>query len=149
VLPPSLMNMKDKNNKKIFFCGLGEQPSAYKLLSKYLNIISIDWNKIRLPKFKVNTAVGFSMGAILACEYALKRKVKNLILCSMTTGVETLNKVKADNIIFIVGEKEKWVQKDTERLTRDLKNTWQIIVVPKAGHKIDRNYTKLLLATLI
>jgi alpha/beta superfamily hydrolase len=140
--------MKNKNNKPIFFCGLGEQPSAYKSLSKFLNIIPIDWNKIKIPKFKADTAVGFSMGAILACEYAIKNKVKNLILCSMTTGVESLEKIKSEKIIFLIGEKEKWVIKDTKRVLKTVKNRAKIIIVPKADHKIDRNYQKKLLEVI-
>jgi predicted esterase len=137
--------MKNKNNKKIFFCGLGEQPSAYKSLSKFLDIVPIDWNNIKLPKYKVETAVGFSMGAILACEYAIKHKVKNLILCSMTTGVETLKNVKADKITFIVGEKEEWVIKDMKRLIKDLKYNCHMFIVPKANHRINKEYLKILL----
>ncbi|MEK7551351.1 MAG: hypothetical protein AAB532_02025 [Patescibacteria group bacterium] len=140
--------MKKKNNKKIFFCGLGEQPSAYKSLSKFLDIVPIDWNNIKLPKYKVETAVGFSIGAILACEYAIKHKVKNLVLCSMTTGVETLSKVKADNIIFLIGEKEKWVIKDTKRVLETVKDRAKIIVIKNADHKINKDYQKILLSTL-
>lgn len=140
--------MKIKNQKPIFFCGLGEQPFAYKSLSKFLDIFPIDWNNIKLPKKHFDTVVGFSIGATLACDYALKKHVKNLILCSMTPGVETLRDVKADKIIFLVGEEEKWVKKDMERITKDLKCDWKLVVVPRAGHKINNNYKKVLLNTL-
>ena len=137
-MPP--YTMKKKNNKPIFFCGLGEKASDYKLLPKYLDIVPIDWNKIKLPKSKADIVVGFSMGAILACEYAARNKVKILILCSMTAGVESLKKIKADKINFLIGKKEKWVIKDTKRLLKTVKNKAKIIVIPKASHKIDRNY---------
>jgi alpha/beta superfamily hydrolase len=140
--------MKNKNNKPIFFCGLGEQPPAYKSLSKYLNIIPIDWNKIKIPKLKTEVVVGFSMGAILACEYALRNKVKTLILCSMTTGVESLEKVKADKIIFLIGENEKWMIKDTKRVLKTVKNRAEMIIIPKADHKIDRNYKNKILGVI-
>lgn len=136
--------MKNLKQKPIFFCGLGEQPSAYKSLSKYLDIIPINWNKIKLPRKRFDIVVGFSIGATLACDYALKQKVKKLILCSMTTGVETLKKVKAEEIIFLIGEKEKWVIEDTQRLLKTIKDRAKIIVIPKADHKINKNYKKAI-----
>ena len=63
----------------------------------------------------------------------------------MTTGVESLKDVKADKIIFLIGEKEKWVIKDTKRLLKTVKNRAKIIVIPKADHKIDNNYKNVLL----
>lgn len=134
-------------NKKInFIPGLGEQPSDYKALSSYLNIIKINWNNIKINVGRVDTLAGFSMGAVLACDYALKQKVKTLILCSMTPGAETLKDVRADKIIFIVGEKEKWVIKDIKRSAKTLPHkNFQIIVVPKADHKITGIYRKKLL----
>ncbi len=140
-------NMKTIEDTRIqFLPGLGEKPKEYKRLSKYLKILDINWNtgKITPPIEKTDILIGFSMGAILACEYALKHKVKNLILCSMTTGVESLEKVKANNIIFLVGEKEKWVIKDTLRISAPLKNK-EIHVIPNGDHKIEKNYQKKLL----
>jgi len=137
--------MNTKQNKSIFFCGLGEKPTTYKSLSKYFNIVSIDWNNIKIPKHKADIAIGFSFGGILACEYALKYKVKKLILCSMTTGMETLKDIKADEIVFLIGEKEKWVTTDIKRLLKIVKNRAKIIVIPKADHKIDNNYKNVLL----
>jgi alpha/beta superfamily hydrolase len=130
-------------NKTTFLYGLGER-KEYKNLFKYFNVPKIDWNRSTIiPTIgKVDTLVGFSMGAILACDYALKHKVKTLILCSMTTGVETLEKVKVDKIIFLIGEKEKWVIKDTKRVLKTVKNRAKIIVIPKANHKIDSKYLK-------
>jgi len=123
---------------------LGEQPSVYKSLSKYLDIVPINWNKIKLPTKKVSIVAGFSIGATLACDYAMKNRVKTLILCSMTPGVESLNVVKADKIIFLVGEKEDWVIKDTRRLMKKLAIPHEIKIVKKAGHKIDANYRTTL-----
>ena len=140
--------MKPKQRKPIFFCGLGEHPSSYKTLTKFFNIIPIDWNNIKLPKHNADIAVGFSMGAVLACEHALKHKVKTLILCSMTTGVESLKKIKAGDIIFLIGEKEKWVIRDTKRLLKTVENRARIIIVPRAGHKIDKNYRNILLKVI-
>jgi predicted esterase len=139
--------MKTAENKRIqFLPGLGEKPKEYQRLSKYLKILDVDWNtgKITPPIKKTDILVGFSMGAILACEYALKHKVKNLILCSMTTGVESLEKVKANQIIFLIGEKEKWVIKDTLRISEPLKNK-EIYIIPNGDHKIDKNYQKKLI----
>lgn len=136
-----------KENKKIqFLPGLGEKPKEYKQLSKHLNILNVDWNtgKIIPPIKKCDVLVGFSMGAIGVCEYALKHRVKTLILCSMTTGVESLKKVKADKIIFLVGEKEKWTIKDMLRISKPLKNK-EIHIIKKGDHKIDKNYQKKLM----
>ena len=133
-------------NKITFLYGLGDR-KEYKSLFKYFNIPKINWNKsaITPPIGKVKILIGFSMGAILACEHAIKHKVETLVLCSMTTGVETLAKVRASGIIFLVGEKEKWVTKDMNRLGKDLKCDWRIIVIPKADHKIDILYRKAIL----
>jgi len=137
------------NKKVTFLYGLGEK-SEYKPLFKYFRIPKIDWNKSTIkPEIgKVDTLIGFSMGAVLACEHAVDSKVKTLILCSMTTGVETIDDVKADRIIFIIGEKEKWVIKDTKRLVKDLKCDYEIIIVPKADHWIMGNYKRKLLETV-
>lgn len=133
-------------NKITFLYGLGER-KEYKNLFKYFNIPKIDWNKCSItpPLRKVETLIGFSLGGILACMHTEKSRVKKLILCSITPGVETLSKVKADEIIFLVGEKEKWVYKDSLRLTKTLRCKWEIIVVPGADHKIVGNYRKKLL----
>lgn len=85
------------------------------------------------------------MGGWVACEYALKHKIKHLILCSMTPGVETLEKIKADKITFLIGEKETWVIEDTKRLLKTVKDRANIIIVPNGDHKIDKNYKKYIL----
>jgi len=132
-------------NKPAFFCGLGENQISYKSIEKYVDIVSIDWNNIEINRLKADTVIGFSFGGILACEYALKYKVKTLILCSMTTGVETLSSLNVDKIIFIVGEKEKWVIKDIHRLRRGLNCPSQIFIVHGADHKLIGKYRSELL----
>ena|ERR1700733_11926530 len=132
-------------NKTIFIPGLGERAKQYVTFSKYMKIHDIDWNNIKLPKGTYDTLIGFSIGAILACECTLKHKVKTLILCSMTSGVETLAKIKTDKVTFLVGEKEKWCLTDIKRVAKTLKCEWQIIVIPKADHRITGNYRKKLL----
>ncbi len=134
--------MKNKIN---FIPGLGEKPKEYKALSKYLNIVDIDWNNGKVRFGKVDTLIGFSMGAVIACEYSTKHKLKNLILCSLTPGAESLNMVKADNIIFLVGEKEKWVLKEINRVRKTLKCKNSVIVVPGSDHKITGKYQEELL----
>ena len=56
-----------KNKKIVFIPGLGERAKDYKRLSEYMKIYDIDWNRIRLPKGKIDVLIGFSMGADLAC----------------------------------------------------------------------------------
>lgn len=144
-----LFNLMINKNLQ-FIPGLSEKPSQYKALSKYMNILNIDWNNIHKAKIKGEVIVGFSFGAILACTYALKHKVETLVLCSMTEGVETLKKVKAKQVIFLVGEKEKWCIKEIDRVSKTLpKNTkWYVQIIQKAGHKIEGNYKKTLLNLL-
>ncbi len=132
--------------KKInFIPGLGEKPREYKALSKYLNIVDIDWNKGKMNIGKVDVLVGFSIGAELACDYTLKHKVKTLILCSLTPGSETLVNIKADKVIFLVGGKEKWVLKDLERVRKTLECKNSVTIVPGVGHRITGQYQKKLL----
>lgn len=137
--------------KKInFIPGFPEKPSNHKALSKYLNVLNIDWNKPKLnfKNKKLEVLTAFSFGGIIALEYALRKKVGTLVLCSLTPGIESLNKVKADNIIFIVGEKEEWVLQNVKRLAKTLKCNKKIIVVKGAGHKIVGEYKKELLKVL-
>ena len=137
------------NSKPTFLYGLGYK-SEYKSLFKYFNVPKINWNngKITPPIGKVKILVGFSMGAILACEHAINNKVSKLVLCSMTTGVETLEKVKADEVIFIVGEKEKWVIKDTKRVAKTLRCKWKLITVPNGDHEMDNSYRDTILGSV-
>ena len=136
-----------KNKRIQFIPGLGEKPKEYKRLSKYLETLDVNWNtgKITPPIIQSDTLVGFSMGAILACEYALKHKVGTLILCSLTPMVESLKRVKTDNIIFLAGEKEKWIIKNIERVCQTLTCNKSIVIIPKADHKITSTYQKKLL----
>ena len=70
--------------KKInFIPGLGEKPRDYKALSKYFNIVNIDWNNGKTKLGKIDTLIGFSLGGIIAMMHAEKSKVKTLILCSI------------------------------------------------------------------
>ena len=128
-----------------FIPGLGEKPQEYPDLSKYLNIVDIDWNNGEFDIGKVDVLVGFSMGAEMACEYAIHNHLKTLVLCSLSPGAETLEKVNADEVIFLVGEKEKWVLKDIERLKPTLKGLSRIVVIPNAEHKITGDYQNMLI----
>ena len=64
--------MNTKSNKTIFIPGLSERAKDYHSFSKYMTVYDIDWNVANLPKGKYAIVAGFSLGAILACEYALK-----------------------------------------------------------------------------
>jgi esterase/lipase len=140
--------MKNKKNKVIFIPGLSEHAKNYPFLSKYTNIYDIDWNVADLPKGKYDIVIGFSLGAVLACEYSLKHKVKKLILCSLTPCTESLKDVQAEDVTFLVGEKEKWCLKEIKRVAKTLNCKKEIIVVPRADHKITGNYRKKLLEVL-
>ena len=137
-----------KNKKIVFIPGLGERAKNYSHLSKYMKVYDIDWNKIRLPRGKIDVLIGFSMGAALACEYAEDHKIDTVILCSLTPSIDTLEGLKAKEIIFLVGEKEKWAYRNNLRLAKTLKCKWKIIVIPGADHKINKDYKKVLLETV-
>lgn len=132
-------------NKITFLYGLGER-KEYKNLFKYFNIPKIDWNKCTItpPVRKVETLVGFSLGSILACMHAEKSKVNKLIFCSLTP-MENLNGVKTDEIVFMVGSKEKFCLQNIRRIYKKLKCKKSIIIIPGADHKIVGNYKKKLL----
>ena len=127
-----------------FIPGLGEKPKDYIAISKYLNVVDIDWNNCRTSLGKVDTLIGFSLGGILACMHTEKNKVKKLILCS-PTPMENMDDVKADEIIFLVGSKEKWALQNIHRIYKKLKCKKTIIIIPGAEHKITGNYRKKLL----
>lgn len=140
--------MKEIKDKKIqFIPGLGEKPKEYERLSKYLETLDVDWNTGKItPQIKrCDILIGFSMGAILACEYALKHKVKKLILCSLTPMVESLKEVKVDEVIFMVGSKEKFCLKNIRRVSKTLKCKISVIIIPRADHKIVGEYKNRLL----
>lgn len=139
---------KTKNKEKIqFLPGLGEKPRHYKHLSKYLKVLDVDWNtgQIKPAIRRADIITGFSMGAVLVCEYATKHKVKTLILCSLTPGAETLKRVQAEEVIFLVGEKEKWVLKEVKRVRKTLKCRNSIVVITGADHKITGKYKSRLI----
>jgi alpha-beta hydrolase superfamily lysophospholipase len=134
-----------KTIKKILFIpGLGERAKNYRHFPKYINIYNVDWNNLRLPRGKIDVLIGFSMGAALACEYAEIHKVATLILCSLTPAINTLERIKAKKVIFIVGENEKWAHENNKRLAKTLKCKTEIVVVKKGKHKINRSYLKVI-----
>lgn len=124
--------MTKLNKKPLFIPGLGERKKDYKHLNKTFDVMKIDWNNIRLPKQRYETVVAFSLGTLLAIEYAAKHKVKKLILCSMPAFIFDERKLKADKIIYMKGEKETNVQPAD-------------IEVKGAGHKINKAYLRELL----
>lgn len=132
-------------NKILFIPGLGEKPSDHRVLSKSLNIVNIDWNEPKLKAGKVDTLIGFSMGAVLACEHARKHKVKNLILCSMTPCQESLKDLIVERVIFLVGEKERWITGETYKIAETLKCPFEIHVIPGAGHRVTSLYREVLM----
>lgn len=139
---------KIKKNKPVFLYGLGEKKSNYKSLESHFTIPKIDWNTGKiLPVInkKADTLIGFSLGGTLACQHALKHRIKNLILCSLTPGAETLERVNAGRVIFLVGEQEKWVLKDLKRMKKTLRCQSLIIIVPNAGHSLKGRYRQKLL----
>lgn len=127
--------------KTIFIPGLSETKKDYPNFP--IQVHNINWNNITLPT-GYSVVVGFSMGAILACEVALKENVNKLILCSMTPGVETLERVKAKEIVFIMGQKETWLIKDTQRLMETVKVPCSVQILPEVGHKIGKKYLKMI-----
>jgi len=135
-----------KQEKINFIPGLGEKPRDYKALSKHLKIIDVDWNtgKTKPELGKMNTLVSFSLGVLVACIHTKKSRVKRLILCS-PTPMENLKEVKASEIIFMVGSKEKFCLENVQRVFKTLKCKKSIIVVPGADHRMTGNYRKKLL----
>ena len=129
---------------KVFLYGLGDKQSDYKSLSKHFYIPKINWNTVKIEKMpkEVGVLAGFSMGACLAIDYAMKHRVKKLVLCSLPPGIESLENIKAGEIVFMAGEKEKWVIEDMARLRT--KNQL-IISVRDTGHKINKAYREELL----
>lgn len=131
--------------KVIFYPGLGETKKNYRSLSKHLIMADIDWNKGKATSSKnCDTVVSFSLGDVFSLDAALKRKLKKLILCS-PTPFESLGKHKAEKVIFIIGEKEKFLQKIFKPLCK--KNV-EMIIVPKGDHKINKTYEKILLQNI-
>ena len=131
--------------KTIFYPGLGETKKNYKSLSKHMIVADIDWNtgKVTPPK-NCDTVVSFSLGAAFSLDISLRKKLKKLILCS-PTPFESLGKNKAEKVLFIIGEKEKFLQKIFKPLCK--KNV-QMIIVPKANHKINKTYKKIILQNI-
>lgn len=131
--------------KTIFYPGLGETKKNYKSLSKHLIVADIDWNTRKATSSKnCDTVVSFSLGAVFSLDISLKRKLKKLILCS-PTPFESLDKYKAEQVIFIIGEKEKFLQKVFKPLCK--KNV-KMIIVPQGDHKINKNYEKIIIQNI-
>lgn len=134
--------------KPTFLYGLSER-KEFSHLNKYFNIPKIDWNKGTVtPKItEKKLLVGFSMGCMVACMHAEKIKVDTLILCSPTPD-ETLKNIRANKVIFIYGEKEKWVAENIHRVAKTLNCQYTIHVVPKTSHTINKLYLKTLLTII-
>jgi esterase/lipase len=131
--------------KTIFYPGLGETKKNYKSLSRHMVVADIDWNTGKATSAKnCDIVVSFSLGAVFSLDIALKKKLKKLILCS-PTPFESLGKHKAEQVIFIIGEKEKFLQKVFKPLCK--KNV-KMVIVPKGDHRIDKNYEKVLLKNI-
>jgi hypothetical protein len=134
--------------KTIFYPGLGETKKNYQSLAKFLTVAEVDWNTGKTKPAKLSkdcdAVVSFSLGAVFSLEIASKRKLKKLILCS-PTPFESLGKHHAGEVIFIIGEKEKFLQKIFKPLCG--KNV-RMIIVPKGDHRITKGYEQVLLRTL-
>lgn len=142
--------MKKKTNKLIFLHGLGNRKEC-EILFPYFNVPQIDWINGSLAKLKLGkpkTLVGFSMGAVVACDHALKHKVDHLVLCSPTPCIETLKDIKTKKVTFIVGEKEAWVYEQAMRIAHTLKCPWDMVIVPETGHKINIKYLNAILEVI-
>lgn len=130
----------------IFYPGLGETKKDYQSLAHHMNIADIDWNTGKATSARgCDTVVSFSLGNVFSLDIALKKKLKKLILCS-PTPFESLGKHKAQEVIIIVGEKEKFLQKIYQPLCT--KQQVKMIIVPKAGHKINATYENIILQNL-
>ena len=131
--------------KTIFYPGLGETKENYRLLSRHMVVADIDWNTGKATSAKGHdVVVSFSLGAVFSLDIASKQKLKKLILCS-PTPFESLGKHKAEQVIFIIGEKEKFLQKIFEPLcNRNVK----MVIVPKGGHKITKTYMQIVLSCI-
>jgi hypothetical protein len=134
-------------SRTIFIPGLSEKSNKYRFLLPYVKVANINWNK-PIINGKCKNIASFSFGGILACNYALKNNIENLILCSLTPGIETLKKVKVKNVTFLVGEEEKWETKEIKRVSKTLKCNYKIIIIPKSGHAIKGKYKTTLISIL-
>lgn len=141
-----------KKNKIQFIPGLGEKSKDYRTLSKYIEVLDTDWNKWETkPKVnKPDILVTFSLGGWIALDYIGKNRVKNVVFCSLTPGLESFSKfkVKVDNVVFIAGGKEKWVIKEIKRVRKTLKCPSKLIIVPGADHQIIGDYEKKLIQVI-
>lgn len=110
-----------------------------------MTIADVDWNTGKTTSAKnFDTIVSFSLGAVFSLDIASKKKIKKLILCS-PTPFESLGKHKAKEVIFIIGEQEKFLQKIFKPLCSQ---KVKMIIVPHGKHKVTRAYQKVILKTL-
>lgn len=131
--------------KAIFYPGLGETKENYKSLAQHMIVADVDWNTVKAtPAKDCDTVVSFSLGAVFSLEAALKKKLKKLILCS-PTPFESLRNHKAEEVIFIIGEKEVFLQKIFKPLC---KGNVRMIIVPGGDHKIDKRYREVILGNV-
>ena len=57
--------------------------------------------------------------------------------------------LKAENVVFLFGEKEKWMVKDNRRVVKRMKKQHpRRIVVPKEGHGITKPYLEKILEAI-
>lgn len=132
----------------LFFPGLGERVSDYKsILPKFINVAKINWNTGKYtPKINTyDTVVSFSLGAIFPLEYARKKKIKKLIICS-PTPFETMKGLKVGGVVFVVGQKEKFIIENVKRIAREVKA--KVFIVKDGDHKIEDKYYKTLVSVL-
>jgi pimeloyl-ACP methyl ester carboxylesterase len=142
--------------KILFIHGLGEQAKDYRSFSRYFDIYNINWNRslidqvVKIPR-EYSTIVGFSWGAIVACLYAGEFPVKLLILCSLPAGVDAsyMAGLKAEKVVFLFGEKEKWTAEDNRRVAKRMKKQYvRRVIMPKEGHRITKPYLKTILQAI-
>lgn len=116
----------------------------YRAFSTYVRVADIDWNtgKTKPAVGDCNIVISFPLGAVFSLDVALKKKLKKLILCS-PTPFETLGDHKADEVIFVIGEEEEFLQKIFKPLCTE-KTKARMVIVPKTGHRMTRDYQTLV-----
>ena len=105
---------------------------------------------VKIPR-RYDTIIGFSWGAVAACLYAGEFPVKLLILCSLPAGVDAsyMAGLKAEKVVFLFGEKEKWMIEDNRRVIKQMKKQHtRRVVVPKEGHGITKPYLEKILEAI-
>lgn len=134
--------------KVLFFPGLGEKASDYKgILPKFIRVAKINWNTGKYaPRIdNYDTVVSFSLGTFFPLEYARKKKIKKLVLCS-PTPFETMKGLKVGEVVFVVGQKEKFISENVRRIAKEV-NT-RVLIVKNGDHKIEDKYLKTVVSVL-